>query len=192
MHLHELIRPPSIFRESSRSDILFRRQRAWLRRLAAVFFLSVGVAVIAGCSSPAPCGSEGGVSADTPGPPSACRVDGCSVAPDFNFASCCNDHDARYWRGGSAEQRASADASFGQCLAAKNHRILARLYYLGVRVGGTPYLPTPWRWGFGWPYTHGYAAEAPGAVGGVPAAEREVPASVHVEPVAVDGEPVEP
>lgn len=183
MLLHAVIGSPAIFRESSRSDNSFRRWRTWLRRLAAVLLPSVGAAVIAGCASQIPCGSEGGVSADTPGPPSVCRVDGCSMVPDFNFESCCNDHDARYWRGGSAEQRAGADASFGQCVATKNHRILARLYYLGVRIGGTPYLPTPWRWGFGWPYPQGYAAEAPGAVGGVPATVRDAPASVPVEPV---------
>ena len=26
----------------------------------------------------------------------------------------------------------------------------------GVRVGGTPYLPTTFRWGYGWPYLRGY------------------------------------
>ena len=26
----------------------------------------------------------------------------------------------------------------------------------GVRVGGTPYLPTPFRWGYGWPYPRFY------------------------------------
>jgi hypothetical protein len=26
----------------------------------------------------------------------------------------------------------------------------------GVRVGGTPYLPTSFRWGYGWPYLRGY------------------------------------
>lgn len=28
----------------------------------------------------------------------------------------------------------------------------------GVRVGGTPYLPTMFRWGYGWPYPRGYKA----------------------------------
>jgi len=26
----------------------------------------------------------------------------------------------------------------------------------GVRVGGMPYLPTPYRWGYGWPYPRLY------------------------------------
>lgn len=136
---------------------------------------------IGGCARQIPCDAIGALPAGVPQPPRACVVDGCSMAPDFNFARCCDEHDARYWRGGSAEERALADAEFGQCVAAKNHPVLARLYYFGVRVGGTPYLPTPWRWGFGWPYTHGYDVEAPGT--GVPACTRDVPASVPIESV---------
>jgi hypothetical protein len=30
--------------------------------------------------------------------------------------------------------------------------------YRGVRAGGTPYLPTPYRWGYGWRYLRGYKA----------------------------------
>jgi hypothetical protein len=29
---------------------------------------------------------------------------------------------------------------------------------VGVFVGGTPFLPTPFRWGYGWPYPRGYGA----------------------------------
>jgi hypothetical protein len=28
----------------------------------------------------------------------------------------------------------------------------------GVRVGGSPYFPTFYRWGYGWPYLRGYKA----------------------------------
>lgn len=27
---------------------------------------------------------------------------------------------------------------------------MASVFYSGVRMGGTPWLPTPWRWGYGW------------------------------------------
>lgn len=27
----------------------------------------------------------------------------------------------------------------------------------GVRIGGSPYFPTPFRWGYGWAYSRGYA-----------------------------------
>jgi len=30
------------------------------------------------------------------------------------------------------------------------------LMLAGVRVGGTPYLPTRFRWGYGWPFFRGY------------------------------------
>lgn len=33
---------------------------------------------------------------------------------------------------------------------------IAKLMLLGVRVGGTPYLPTEFRWGYGWPYPRLY------------------------------------
>jgi len=35
---------------------------------------------------------------------------------------------------------------------------IAKLMLLGVRVGGTPYLPTQFRWGYGWPYPRLYGA----------------------------------
>jgi len=28
--------------------------------------------------------------------------------------------------------------------------------YGGVRIGGSPYWPTKFRWGYGWPYLRGY------------------------------------
>jgi hypothetical protein len=28
----------------------------------------------------------------------------------------------------------------------------------GVRAGGSPSLPTPYRWGYGWPFGRGYQA----------------------------------
>jgi hypothetical protein len=58
------------------------------------------------------------------------------VAPNFDFAGCCNLHDQIYGRGGNADDRARADRNFSQCVTAANHPILARIYYLGVRVGG--------------------------------------------------------
>ena len=83
------------------------------------------------------------------------------MVPDFDFADCCNRHDARYWSGGSALQRKQADLEFRSCVEQKGHKALAGIYYYGVRIGGTPYLPTPWRWGFGWEYLHGYEETVP-------------------------------
>ncbi|ADJ28841.1 hypothetical protein [Nitrosococcus watsonii] len=106
---------------------------------------------ISACSSHSPCDPDF-LPATSPSPPNECRVDGCSLAPDFDFGYCCNQHDARYWSGGTTQERKQADLALRQCLAEANHEMLAVLYYYGVRIGGTPYLPTPWRWGFGWNY----------------------------------------
>jgi hypothetical protein len=76
--------------------------------------------------------------------------------PDFNFASCCNNHDVHYWSGGTEDARKDADRVLRQCIADRGHPGLAQIYYGGVRVMGTPLFPTPWRWGFGWPFFHGY------------------------------------
>lgn len=27
---------------------------------------------------------------------------------------------------------------------------MGSIMYLGIRIGGSPWLPTPWRWGYGW------------------------------------------
>lgn len=143
-----------------------------LHQVINTLLASLGAMVIVGCAHQIPCGPEAMMSVGA-SPPNACMVDGCSMAPDFNFASCCDRHDVRYWRGGSVGERAQADKTFGECIAAKDHPVLARLYHLGVRVGGTPYLPTPWRWGFGWRFPHGYDADGVGAAS--PARVRGIP-----------------
>ena len=72
------------------------------------------------------------------------------------MSDCCDRHDAIYWAGGSRMERQQADLDFRQCLLNANYSTIADVYFLGVRVGDTPYLPTPWRWGFGWDYPRGY------------------------------------
>jgi len=103
-----------------------------------------------------PCDSATPVQVQEPRPPHPCRVDGCSMAPDFDFGYCCDRHDVRYWPGGSVEQRLQADRDFRACVVAAGHPLAAGIYYYAVRVGGSPHLPTRWRWGFGWDYPHGY------------------------------------
>lgn len=89
-------------------------------------------------------------------PPSPFRSDGCSLFPDGNYRVCCEAHDRAYWCGGSREQRREADLELARCVAGKGHLRLGELMRRGVRLGGVPWLPTPWRWGFGWPFGHGY------------------------------------
>ena len=86
------------------------------------------------------------------------KSDGCSCVPDLDIETCCLDHDRAYWCGGARWQKLQADHDFRQCIRDADRQKIAALYFMGVRVGGSPYLPTPWRWGFGWSYPKGYFA----------------------------------
>ncbi|MBT3609684.1 MAG: hypothetical protein HN516_05015, partial [Gammaproteobacteria bacterium] len=87
--------------------------------------------------------------------------DGCSLFPEGSgensdlWLSCCRAHDLSYWRGGTRAERRAADDALEQCVAAKGYPKVAALMSMGVFVGGTPFLPTPFRWGYGWPYPRG-------------------------------------
>lgn len=88
--------------------------------------------------------------------------DGCSSFPDGTFTqnklwlNCCTVHDYAYWKGGSAFERQQADAALSSCVAEVGEPKIALLMLAGVRVGGSPYWPTKFRWGYGWPYPHFY------------------------------------
>jgi hypothetical protein len=88
--------------------------------------------------------------------------DGCSAFPDGTFSqknlwlSCCTIHDYAYWQGGTHEQRLLADNALRQCVAQVGEPNIATLMLAGVRVGGTPYFPTQFRWGYGWSYPRFY------------------------------------
>ncbi len=91
-------------------------------------------------------------------------TDGCSVFPDGTFSqnelwlSCCTAHDYAYWQGGTYDERLIADQALEQCVAKIGQAEIAALMLAGVRVGGTPYLPTSFRWGYGWSYPRWYQA----------------------------------
>ena len=72
------------------------------------------------------------------------------------WEGCCVVHDRAYWAGGTWADRRAADRRLRQCVAANGHPLWAWLMWAGVRIGGTPYLPTAWRWGYGWHWPHGY------------------------------------
>lgn len=76
-------------------------------------------------------------------------TDGCSRWFDASWVSCCVVHDIMYWCGGSDEDRKEADQIIQQCVGPKAS-LIGGMMYLGVRVGGSAWLPTPWRWGYGW------------------------------------------
>lgn len=88
--------------------------------------------------------------------------DGCSAFPDGTFEqkelwlSCCIQHDYDYWQGGTYQQRLISDQNLQTCVALVGEPEIAALMLAGVRVGGTPYLPTTFRWGYGWSYPRLY------------------------------------
>ena len=90
--------------------------------------------------------------------------DGCSSFPDGTLAtktlwlSCCTAHDSAYWQGGTYAERLQADQDLRSCVAQTGQPEIAKLMLAGVRVGGTPFLPTTFRWGYGWQYPRGYKA----------------------------------
>lgn len=90
--------------------------------------------------------------------------DGCSAFPNGTlqhqqlWLACCTAHDYAYWQGGTYDERLAADNALKQCVAAVGEKQIADIMLAGVRVGGTPFLPTRFRWGYGWPYPRGYKA----------------------------------
>ena len=91
-------------------------------------------------------------------------TDGCSAFPDGTlqqnslWLSCCRAHDVAYWQGGTYDERLIADKQLQQCVANVGEPNIANLMLAGVRVGGSPYFPTAFRWGYGWSYSRGYQA----------------------------------
>ena len=94
--------------------------------------------------------------------------DGCSLFPNRSlingddWCGCCLEHDIAYWKGGSEAERLMADEALRQCvLEQTGDEALARLMFEGVRLGGVPWLPTWYRWGYGWSLDRGYRSLSP-------------------------------
>jgi hypothetical protein len=94
-------------------------------------------------------------------PPRAFKSDGCSCFPDGNWVECCIRHDLAYWAGGTGKERLDADRELEKCVSEKGYPITAFFMYYGVRVGGVWWLPTPFRWGFGWDYPQSGSPDKP-------------------------------
>ena len=95
-------------------------------------------------------------------------TDGCSLSPDGTpadpdkWCECCVEHDKLYWKGGTYTDRLNADIALGKCVTEDSgSAVLGNAYFLGVRIGGSPYFDTPFRWGYGWNYGRGYKALTP-------------------------------
>lgn len=91
-------------------------------------------------------------------------TDGCSSFPEGTlyqktlWHNCCVQHDIKYWKGGTYDERVTADRDLEQCVSKVGEPHIAKLMLAGVRVGGSPYWPTTYRWGYGWPYFRAYGA----------------------------------
>jgi hypothetical protein len=89
-------------------------------------------------------------------------TDGCSLFPNGNpqhkslWLQCCIQHDMAYWKGGTRPERLAADLALEQCVNDLGEPEIARIMLAGVRAGGTPYLPSSYRWGYGWSLQRGY------------------------------------
>lgn len=80
--------------------------------------------------------------------PADFKSDSCTLFPDGNYCECCVEHDKDYYFGGTEKERRASDRRLYRCVKQKN-KFVAGLMYLGVRIGGVSWLPTPFRWGFG-------------------------------------------
>ena len=87
--------------------------------------------------------------------------DVCSLFFDGSWGDCCVEHDMLYWCGGTRSDRSRADRELRECVSARvsgwRGASLGRLMEAGTFLGGSPWLPSPWRWGYGHAYPSGYA-----------------------------------
>ena len=87
-----------------------------------------------------------------PLPPTAFTSDGCSLWFDGDWVECCVLHDLAYWRGGTSKERQEADRALEQCVIKRRHPAMAPIMFAAVRAFGVWWLPTRFRWGYGWDY----------------------------------------
>lgn len=95
----------------------------------------------------------------TPEPTKPFTTDGCSGGMSWFWRTflrtpppwegACIRHDKAYWHGGTALDREVADRILLRSVAAQGYPVIAVLMFLAVRIGGVPWLPTPWRWNYG-------------------------------------------
>lgn len=96
--------------------------------------------------------SETAVESQTSEVPPDFKSDGCTYFPDGNYRDCCVAHDNDYYKGGSWKERRRSDNRLYSCVRNKSgwkNKIIAPMMWVGVRVFGTAWLPTKFRWGFG-------------------------------------------
>lgn len=90
-------------------------------------------------------------------------TDQCSGSPEGPkdnpnaWCDCCLQHDRDYWEGGTRADRRESDRELRNCVTNHGHPPRRSKFMYGVvRVMGSPFLPFPWRWGYGWRYFRNY------------------------------------
>ena len=128
-------------------------------------------------------------------------TDGCSLFPNGTaenktlWLQCCIEHDRSYWLGGTRAERSAADKQLQQCVEQLDRKWVAQAMRDGVRVGGSPWWPTSFRWGYGWPYGRGYQAVSDAeerlalALMASPAATSQTRPASWAPPIALAGAP---
>lgn len=92
-------------------------------------------------------------------------------------------HDVAYWQGGTRNQRLKADEKLRDCVIAAGEPEIAKAMFAGVRVGGTPQLPTTWKWGCGWKVDRGYKALSAKELKEVDALAKKIPTNLEEVPI---------
>jgi len=94
----------------------------------------------------------------------AFQSDACSLSFEGTWSEpnlwchCCVQHDLAYWQGGTALERLSADQKMAECVKKIGATNISKVMYAAVRMGGSPYFPMWYRWGYGWSYGRAYQA----------------------------------
>jgi hypothetical protein len=70
-----------------------------------------------------------------------------SFSQDTLRLDCRTVHDLAYRRGGTAQQRLLADQELRVCVSDLGRPLIAGIMFAGVRLGGSPHIPTSFRWG---------------------------------------------
>ncbi|MFL6468165.1 MAG: hypothetical protein ACJ72Z_09445 [Pyrinomonadaceae bacterium] len=122
----------------------------------AAQFAAIAIILLIGCSN-----ARAQMSSDDV-LPSGQKSDGCTLIADGDIRDCCIAHDKEYFQGGTRLERRASDKRLYECVCKKGgwDKFFAPFIWLGVRIGGLPFLPTKFRWGFG-TKVKGYAKQPP-------------------------------
>ncbi len=123
-----------------------------MKKAAATFLLLLAITTISFAQKIDDAKSQPAPSPEKHGHPPGFESDGCTAFPDGNYRDCCEEHDLDYYKGGSFKERRASDKRLYSCVKSKpgwKNKYRAPMIYLGVRVFGTAWLPTRFRWGFG-------------------------------------------